>query len=326
MAKMNGVVRTRGKSVLAVVLCLTIVHPRGTRAQTTGLNETQVSNIILQEINQIPGLGQEFAANFFTDLAPLLILFGDQVVRQYMAQSQDWADHIIFAMGPLGIATALTGAVRMCGHKFLRELIKPLSKDLQWRPCWIQKWGKADEQTFDSYLIFGSLRNTRNSGDALVTLHPRRQPQQEGSTHLEPAGHLGEREIPRLLVHLTAVACVLGIMGFFIMVAGTRSLHWSVPTLQLGQTLFMAFLRSYARRKINADDIRVVKLPRGFEMEWLVTRHDELWKKLENWDKTDNFWKPEANKGWGLVTGEKIVRVEEITQERGSITVGPTLT
>ncbi|KAF8458489.1 hypothetical protein BGX38DRAFT_1085185, partial [Terfezia claveryi] len=79
--------------------------------------------MIVQEINQIQGLGQEFAANFFTDLAPLLILFGDQVVRQYMAQSRDWADHIIFAIGPLGVATALTGAVRICGKKFLRGVV-----------------------------------------------------------------------------------------------------------------------------------------------------------------------------------------------------------
>jgi len=543
---MNDVVWICERTVILVVLCLPIFYLRGTSTQSIG---PEVRNITWQGINGIQGLGQEFAANFFTDLAPLLILFGDQVVRQYMAQSQDWADHIIFAMGPLGVATALTGAVRICGQKFLRgvvgrgretkqmaefeltsatsedvyevwdgesivrvmgeqtfqeirlqkeggkvvikqlfqdvaekdthipvwerwsdkvnrrtlvstnttpnslekalpndegtqdkmsiyrrktqmgpnlslnaipEDISPLKKwtfaiisvllqifviawaalvqykfptskfrkdwrmgefrtyafpcmavgtifvmtsmlfcsyvvdkamerkhwtlearaterkhgkletDLKppvaWRPCWIQKWDKADDQTFDSYLIIGSLRNTRNPGDALVTLHPRRQPQQEGPTNPESAGHLGEREIPGLLVRLTEVACVLGIVGFFVMVAGTRSLHWSVPATQLGQTLVMALLRSYVRRKMNADDIRAVKLPRGFEIEWLVTRRDELWEKLENWDRNDDFWKPEANNKWSLVTGEKVVRAEEITKERGSITMGQTLT
>jgi len=489
--------------------------------------------MIRQDLNEIQQLGQEFAANFFTDLAPLLILFGDQVVRQYMAQSQDWADHILFALGPLGIAAALTGAVRMCGEKYLRGVVgrgretrqmaefeltsatsedvcevwdgesivrvmgehtfqeirlqkegekvvieqlfngmtntdthvpiwkrwsdkrsgrkptsthvlaggsektpangeeiqgevsldrrkfrmgpnlslnaipediaqwekwicvgisvllqifvitwaaliqyklpaprlrkderigefrsyaflcmavgtvsmvtsmlfcsysvdkvmeralwKPKSKSVEWRPCWIQKWGKADDQTFDSYLIFGSLRNTQNPR-ALMTLHPRRR-----QDYSELAGHLSEREIPPFLVYLTAVACVLGIVGFFVMVAGTRALHWSVAASQLGQVLFMVLLRAYVRRKMNADDIRAVKLPRGFEMEWVVTRRDELWEKLEAWeesgarDKKDPFWKPEASRKWSLVTGEKVIRGEEISRERGSIHVGSTL-
>ncbi|RPB26500.1 hypothetical protein L211DRAFT_820876, partial [Terfezia boudieri ATCC MYA-4762] len=506
IAKMNDAARSRGRNILPIVLCVSILHIRGTSAQSAGLNETQVSDIVRQDINQIQGLGQEFGANFFTDLAPLLILFGDQVVRQYMAQSQDWADHIIFAMGPLGIATALTGAVRMCGQKFFRGVvgrgretkqiaefeltsatsediyevwdgesivrvmgeqtfqeirlqkegknvvikqlfhdtedhthlpiwkrwsgkrksgpkqalpskprmgpnlslnaihgdISPLEKwicaaisvmlqvfvivwaalvqyklpvpefrkdgrmgefrsysfpcmavgtisvitsmllcsyvvdramerkliapktenlqNLQWRPCWIQKWGKADDQSFDSYIIFGSLHDTRNPRDVLVTLHPRRQ-----EVSASP-GHLGEREVPGFLVRLTEVACILGVVGFFIMVAGSRSLHWSVPAAQLGQTLFMVLLRSYTRRKVNADDIRVVKVPRGFEMEWLVTRRDQLWEKLDKWNKAEDFWKPEAKGKWSLVTGEKVVREEEITRERGSITVGETLT
>ena len=521
--------RTHGRGILPVGLCLSFSFLRGTSAQSIDLNETQVSNMILQGINEIQGLGQEFAANFFTDLAPLLILFGDQIVRQYMAQSRDWADHITFAMGPLGIAAALTGAVRMCGHKYLRGvvgrgretkqmaeldltsatsediyevwdgesivrvmgehtfqeirlqkegekvLIKELFEDMTiatyipiwkrlcldrrkrvdieggstaadarrrfrmgpnlslnaisedipswkkwicvcisvllqifviawaalvqykypaprfrkdgrmgefrsysfpcmavgtisvmtsmlfcsyvvdkamerkywmlkqessveaWRPCWIQKWGKADDQTFDSYLIFGRLRNVTKSPrlrDALVTLHPRRQLQHSVSSTSRSPDHPGEREIPTPLVHLTVVACVLGIGGFFVMVAGTRSLHWSVPAAQLGQILFMVLLRAYIRKKMNADDIHVVKLPRGFEMEWLVTRRDELWKKLEDWDNAGrkprlddvHFWEPEANKQWSFVTGEKVVRAEEIANERGSITVGPTLT
>ncbi|KAF8419519.1 hypothetical protein EV426DRAFT_538584, partial [Tirmania nivea] len=393
--------------------------------------------MIRDDINEIQQLGQEFSANFFTDLAPLLILFGDQVVRQYMAQSQGWADHIIFAMGPLGVATALIGAVRMCGKKFLRgvvgrgretkqmaefeltsatsedvyevwdgesivrvlgehtfqeirlqkegekvdikqlfhevtekdshipfwkrwswsdrrksastptlyrrktrmgpnlslnaipedisprqkwicagisvvlqicvivwaalvqyklpapkfrkdgrmgefrqyafpcmvvgtlavvtsmlicsyvvdkvmerKLIRPVSKTpMQWRPCWIQKWGKVDDQTFDSYIIFGRLRNTQNPGDGLMTLHPRRK--HDDLTPLESSSHFGEREIPGFLARITEVACVLGIMGFFVMVAGTRSLHWSVPAAQLIQTLLMVLLRSYIRRKMN---------------------------------------------------------------------------
>jgi len=175
-----------------------------------------------------------------------------------------------------------------------RKLWKPRSQhsdSMHWRPCWIQKWGKVDDQSVDSYLIFGSLRNTQNPRDALVTLHPRRQ---SGGT--ESAGH-------NFLASLTAVACLLGIVGIFVTVAGTRSLHWSVSAAQLAQTVFMVLLRAYIRRKINAVDVRAVKLPRRFEIEWLVTRSDELWAVLEDWDRKGrkfqqddlHFGKSEAN-------------------------------
>jgi len=513
---MNGLVWTWGRNVLPVVLCLSIFQLMGTNAQSTGLNETQVSNMIRQELNE--QLGQEFVANFLTDLAPLFTLFGDQVVRQYMAQSQDWADHILFAVGPLGIVVALTNAVRMCGGQYFRAIIgrgretrqtaeleltyatsedvyevwdgnsivramgenkfqgirlqkegekvvmeplfngmtntdthvpiwkrwsdkrngrkptsiheeiqdevrldrrkflmgpnlslnaisediarwkkwswvgisvllqisvitwaaltqyklpaprfrksegmgqfrpyafpcmavgtisvmagmllcsyvvdkameralwKPNSKSVEWRPCWIQKCCQAYDQSFDSYLIFGSIRNTQNPRATLMTLHSRR--------HLDDSelpGHLSEQEIPPFLTSLTMVACVLGIGGFVAMVTGARALHWSVPATQFGQVLFMVLLRAHVRREVNAQHIRAVKLPRGFEMEWVVTRRDELWEKLKDWeesgarDRLDPFWKPEASIKWSLVTGEKVIREEEISRERGSIHVG----
>ncbi|KAI5840338.1 hypothetical protein DFP73DRAFT_529418 [Morchella snyderi] len=46
--------------------------------------------------------GDEFSNDLFSDLAPLLVLFGEQVAMQFIAESLDWADIIIFSMAPVG--------------------------------------------------------------------------------------------------------------------------------------------------------------------------------------------------------------------------------
>ena len=65
----------------------------------------------------------DFTTGFFTDLAPLLSLFGTQFSKQFMSQSIDWADDFLFAMAPLGILTVVVGAIRVSGYTSLRTLI-----------------------------------------------------------------------------------------------------------------------------------------------------------------------------------------------------------
>ncbi|KAM7189792.1 Ankyrin repeat-containing domain protein [Rhypophila sp. PSN 637] len=67
--------------------------------------------------------GNDFSSNFFTDLAPLLALFGERVTMQFMSQSTGWADNIILAMAPLGIITAIVGAIRAGGPSWLKAII-----------------------------------------------------------------------------------------------------------------------------------------------------------------------------------------------------------
>lgn len=42
--------------------------------------------------------GKDFSNNLFSDLAPILALFGEQVAKQFMAGSLGWSDNILFAM------------------------------------------------------------------------------------------------------------------------------------------------------------------------------------------------------------------------------------
>ncbi|KAJ4328984.1 hypothetical protein N0V84_000555 [Fusarium piperis] len=65
----------------------------------------------------------EFTVNLFTDIAPILALFGEQFAQQYLSQSFTWYDHLIFACVPLGIITALSGAIRTRGPSLARSFI-----------------------------------------------------------------------------------------------------------------------------------------------------------------------------------------------------------
>jgi len=69
------------------------------------------------------GSAEEFSNAFFSDLGPLIALFGEQVTKQFMSQSMYWSDHIIFAMAPLGILTAIVGAIRVGGPVWLKAVI-----------------------------------------------------------------------------------------------------------------------------------------------------------------------------------------------------------
>lgn len=67
--------------------------------------------------------GDEFSNNLFSDLGPLLSLFGERVATQYLRHSTRALESIIFACGPLGILTAVTSAIRVGGSRKLKGLI-----------------------------------------------------------------------------------------------------------------------------------------------------------------------------------------------------------
>lgn len=67
--------------------------------------------------------GDDFSNSLVSDLGPLLALFGEEVAKQFMSDSMGWADNIIFAMAPLGIITAIVGAIRVGGPRWLKAII-----------------------------------------------------------------------------------------------------------------------------------------------------------------------------------------------------------
>lgn len=67
--------------------------------------------------------GEEFSNNLFSDLAPLLTLFGEQVTKQFISQSMGWTDHILLSMAPIGIITIVVSAIRVGGAQWLKNII-----------------------------------------------------------------------------------------------------------------------------------------------------------------------------------------------------------
>lgn len=72
---------------------------------------------------QAGGISEELSNNIIADLAPFIALFGEQVTKQFMSESMGVADNIIFAVAPLGIITAIVGAIRVGGPKVLTAII-----------------------------------------------------------------------------------------------------------------------------------------------------------------------------------------------------------
>jgi len=67
--------------------------------------------------------GDEFANNLFSDLAPLLTLFGEQVTKQFLSLSVGWADNFMLAMAPLGILTVVVSSIRVTKDRYMKALV-----------------------------------------------------------------------------------------------------------------------------------------------------------------------------------------------------------
>jgi hypothetical protein len=68
-----------------------------------------------------------FANNAFSDFAPLLTLFGDEVTKQFLATSMGMADNVLLSIAPLGIMTIIVSAIRVGGNSLMKSLIGRLS-------------------------------------------------------------------------------------------------------------------------------------------------------------------------------------------------------
>ncbi|KAI0383605.1 hypothetical protein F5Y04DRAFT_287299 [Hypomontagnella monticulosa] len=64
-----------------------------------------------------------FSNNLATDIGPLIALFGDGITKQYLSESTTFLDYIIFSLAPIGIATTIVSAIRVCGGSALRAFI-----------------------------------------------------------------------------------------------------------------------------------------------------------------------------------------------------------
>ncbi|KAL8811995.1 MAG: hypothetical protein Q9200_001361 [Gallowayella weberi] len=67
--------------------------------------------------------GSETYNNLFTNLTPIIALFGEQVSKQFLAQSTTFTECLLFALAPLGILTGIVSAIRIGGYSWLKAII-----------------------------------------------------------------------------------------------------------------------------------------------------------------------------------------------------------
>ncbi|KAF4838739.1 hypothetical protein CGCTS75_v000480 [Colletotrichum tropicale] len=65
----------------------------------------------------------DFTNDLFTDLGPLLALFGEQMTKQYISESTTYYDYLIFGMGPISVITTIVSTIRLCSPASLRAFI-----------------------------------------------------------------------------------------------------------------------------------------------------------------------------------------------------------
>ena len=67
--------------------------------------------------------GTDTYNNLFTDLSPIIALFGEQVSKQFLAQSTRFSECVLFASAPLGILTGIISAIRIGGYPWLKAIV-----------------------------------------------------------------------------------------------------------------------------------------------------------------------------------------------------------
>lgn len=66
---------------------------------------------------------QNFAKNAFTNFAPLLTLFGDELTKQFLSTSISRIDIILLGTAPIGIMTMIISAIRIGGNGLLKSFV-----------------------------------------------------------------------------------------------------------------------------------------------------------------------------------------------------------
>ena len=67
--------------------------------------------------------GTDTYNNLFSDLSPIIALFGEQVSKQFLAQSTRLSECVLFASAPLGILTGIISAIRIGGYPWLKAIV-----------------------------------------------------------------------------------------------------------------------------------------------------------------------------------------------------------
>ncbi|KAJ5111313.1 hypothetical protein N7532_001848 [Penicillium argentinense] len=147
---------------------------------------------------------EDFTNNLATDLltmpnlrhysqAPLIVLFGERLTKQFLSESIHIVDNLIFALSPLGVLTTVVSLIRVRGSSSLKAFVGraqegPAEAESELLPCVSQStaelfndggisrvfgrpkiieiiaWEDEDPKTFEKSMKIGTLRDAIREG------------------------------------------------------------------------------------------------------------------------------------------------------------------
>ncbi|KAF7554153.1 hypothetical protein G7Z17_g3123 [Cylindrodendrum hubeiense] len=239
--------------------------------------------------------GDEFSNNLFSDLAPLLALFGERVTMQFMSQSMGWADNVILAMAPLGIITAIVSAIRVGGPSWLKALVGRARENLA-----VAEADLMSSTSGEVCELWNGQEVVRCMGSAevveLICLLPEDMQRMESSSDVPKIVTRELKEVLELSVQVDFKQWCL--CGFIVQFVGLRGMHFSASIAQLIAVVLMSCLRAWVRRGLAMPPQSKSLIP-GFELEWFTTALRDLGSAT--WP--DNSSSDNAIKDWRIVTG-----------------------
>jgi len=140
----------------------------------------------------------------------ILALFGEKFATQFASESLDWLDHLIFAMVPLGIITAMTAAIRVQGPSVAQAFIGRARENVA--SAEIELMSSTSNEVCELFNGKGIVRAMGKAGIKQILVFPslyeeerNRLQQEDGPPHF--LTNLKGKESPACGIHTIATAC-----------------------------------------------------------------------------------------------------------------------
>lgn len=146
------------------------------------------------------------------------------------------------------------------------------------RMLWLQQGEKVNDQTFDSYVIFGQRECLSVITSTSTTKVKAIKTDSAAKKEIRYIRDFPKRFFNETLGKIrisTESFVILGtitsVSGFIVQFTGLRSIHWSTSIALLVATLIMAGVRAFVRRGMGSQP-QAYQIPKGHELDWLATR------------------------------------------------------
>lgn len=160
---------------------------------------------------------------------------------------------------------------------FGEEADGPGPRNTKLRVIWLQQEGGVNDQSFDSYVLFGKgAQDAILTSELAVTSALENGPTEPinhstGCSTSAPSDSAASSKPSRFRRTWVLLGTFTSLSGFILQFTGLRGLHWSATISQLVGTMIMLVVRAFIRRHLILAP-SVYEAHRNHELDWLATR------------------------------------------------------